>query len=166
MKIYGDFTTSLKRALSEIDKDWESYQGLVIAGTHNPKKDEVPMLLQEIKEARIKKMPTLLICYGHQLGAIEWARSVMDIKDATSEEFGKGTFVVKLRAEGLSVGLKNGESYWNNYEVREDVWQDWFLHRPESQFSTQFHPEYQSRIDEPHPYLVGFINFIKNYVEV
>jgi hypothetical protein len=35
MLILNDFQTSLRRALSEIDHDYENLNGLVICGTHN-----------------------------------------------------------------------------------------------------------------------------------
>lgn len=153
MVIYGDFQTTLSKALSEIDPRWEYYDGLIVAGSHTPKNPEE--IISEIRKARERKLPTLLICYGHQLGAIEHARS-QGVVDATSEEWGEGTFVVVKRKE-LNVGLKNGETYWNNYEVNFD-WKP-----PENFISTQSHPEYQSSIDNPHPTLVKFINLCKQY---
>ena len=62
--------------------------------------------------------------------------------------------MIKKR-QGLKVGLYNGESYWNNYEVVID-WD-----KPENFFTTQAHPEYQSSIDRPHPLLIQFLNFCK-----
>ena len=156
MEILSDFQTSVRKAFDEIDPDWESYKGIVICGTHAPRMEEVEKLLSEIKEAREDKIPFLGICYGHQLCAIEYARNVLGIKDAVSEEWGiEGTEVVKKR-EMLKVGLHDGESYWNNYEVAEDFEKpDWFI-------TTQGHPEYQSSIDKPHPLLVKFLTLCKN----
>jgi len=149
----NDFTTSLFRALDEIDIKWRSYSGLIIPGSHKPEKIEEK--LDHIKEARILKIPFLGICLGHQLAAIEYAQNVMGIADATSEEFGQGTYVVKKRKE-LNVGLKNGESYWNNFEVVIE----WI--KPEHFFTSQFHPEYQSSRNDPHPLLIDFIKTCKN----
>jgi len=151
-----DFITTLRKALTEIDDKWESYNGLIIPGSHKP--NMVEEKIEVIRSAREDKIPALLICFGHQLGAIEYARNVIGIKDATSEEFSEvGTFVVKKRNE-LNVGLKNGESYWNNYEVVLANWQkpEWFV-------ATQYHSEYQSSKDKPHPLLVHFINLCKKY---
>ena len=153
MELLGEFKTSVKRALEEIDPNWESYEGLVICGTHAP--INVDELISRISEARKSSTPFLGICHGHQLYAIEYARTVKGIKDATSEEFGRGTFVVKKRPE-LKVGLHDGETYWNNYEVVIDLeWPDFFI-------TTQSHPEYQSSIDRPHPLLVQFLEICKN----
>jgi CTP synthase (UTP-ammonia lyase) len=152
MLILGDFTSSVQRAFDEIDPNWRTYDGLIICGTHTPSGTEV--LIGKIKEARDTKRPFLGICFGHQLAAIEYARTVKGIANATSEEFGQGTFVVKKR-DTLKVGLHDGESYWNNYEVAIE-WEkpDWFI-------TCQFHPEYTSSIDHPHPLLIQFLNLCR-----
>ena len=153
MKLLGEFTTSVRRAFDEIDPNWESYEGLVICGTHAPK--NVEALISRITEARENKTPFLGICHGHQLYAIEYARNIRGIKDATSEEFGQGTFVVKKRPE-LKIGLHGGETFWSNYEVVIDIeWPDHFT-------TTPSHPEYQSSIDRPHPLLVQFLSYAKS----
>lgn len=147
MRIIGDFQTTLKKALSEVDPEWENYNGLIVCGSHRGGWD-IDGIVEDIKVARENNMPTLLICFGHQLGAIEYARNVLGIKDATSEEWGKGTFVVKKRPE-MKVGLREGESWWSNYEVVGD-YKPWCI-------SVPFHPEYQSSKDKPHPLLVKFL---------
>jgi len=110
--------------------------------------------IQKIKEARESKRPALLICAGYQLGAIEYARNILGVKDATSEEFGDGTFVVKKRPH-LKVGMHDGESWWSNYEVKIA----WDI--PEHFVAVPFHPEYQSTKDKPHPLLVKFLTKCK-----
>lgn len=152
MEIISDFQTSVHKALKEIDPNYEQYDGLVVCGTHTPHDTE--MMIEKIREARENKTPALLICFGHQLGAIEYSRNVLGIKDATSKEFGKGTFVVKKRPE-LKVGLHNGETWWSNYEVVID----WDI--PKHFISTPYHPEYQSSKDKPHPLLVSFLGLCK-----
>lgn len=153
MLVLGDFNTSVQRALSEIDPKWDSYEGLVICGTHSPQ--DVEHEINEIRDARLNKIPFLGICHGHQLTAVEYARNVMGIKDACSEEWGTGTPVVKKLPE-LNVGLKDGESYWNNYEVTIP------FKNPPHFCTAQFHPEYQSSKDNPHPLLVSFLKLCKN----
>ena len=148
MEILNDFSTSVKKAFDEIDPNWKDYDGLVICGTHSPHDTEA--LIEKIFVARETGRQTLLICFGHQLGAIQWARQ-NGIKDATSEEFGKGTFVVKKRPE-LKVGLHEGESWWSNYDVAID----WEI--PKNFISVPYHPEYQSSEGKPHPILVEFLN--------
>jgi len=151
MEIYNHFHTSVEKALSEIEPKWRELPGVIICGTHTPENPE--FLINKIAEAKEKKLPFLGVCFGHQLAAIQWARE-SGTKDATSEEFGEGTFVVK-KLPKLNVGLKDGESYWNNYEVVID-WE-----KPENFFTTQSHPEYQSSKDKPHPLLVEFLDYAK-----
>src|SRR3990167_8294458 len=105
MEILNDFSTSVAKALEEIDSHYLDYPGIVICGTHTPHDTEE--LIATITKCRITKTPYLGICFGHQLCAIEWARH-NGIPDATSEEFGEGTFVVKKLQE-LKVGLHGGE---------------------------------------------------------
>ncbi|QQR93550.1 CTP synthase [bacterium] len=42
--------------------------------------------IRSIQYARENKVPYLGLCYGMQLACVEWARNVLDIKDAASEE--------------------------------------------------------------------------------
>lgn len=154
MEIISDFTVSVRKALEEIDSKYESYNGLVIAGTHAPTIETVEQQIQKVKEARESGTPTLLICHGQQVGAIEYARNVLGIKDATSEEYGAGTFVVKKR-DALKVGLHEGESWWSYYEVAIDV------KNPPHFIATASHPEYTSSIDKPHPLLIHFLSLCK-----
>lgn len=152
-----DFSTSVRKSLDEIDENWRQYEGLLICGTHTP--HDVEEMIAKISMARKTGLPTLGICFGHQLMAIEYARNVLGIKDATSEEFGTGTFVVK-KLPKLNVGLKHGESYWNNYEVAIKI------EYPPNFFSVQFHPEYQSSKDNPHPLLKEFLKICKQYTKL
>lgn len=160
MEILNDFNTSVKKALEEIDPKYMDYPGFVICGTHAP--HDVEKLIDTIREVRISKTPFLGICAGHQFAAIEYARNVIGDKSATSEEFYQSQysnsdgreFIVKKLPE-LKVGLHDGESYWNNYEVKEGFESIW---KKEDNFITcQFHPEYQSSKDNPHPLLVKFL---------
>lgn len=158
MQILNHFNTTVEKALTEIDPKWREYKGLIICGTHTPEGWEA--MIDEIQNARENNIPFLGICFGHQLCAIEYARNVLGIKDATSEEFGEGTFVVKKRAEGLKVGLHDGETYWNNYEVVID------FEKPSHFITCQFHPEYQSSVEKPHPLLVKFLNICRGNVDM
>lgn len=155
MVILNDFQTSVVKALNEIDPNWRSYNGLIVCGSHSPQNTEE--MIGAIKIARETNTPFLGICAGHQLAAIEYARDVLGIPDATSEEFGVGTPVVKKRPE-LKVGMHNGELYWNNYEVVIEV------ENPPNFFTTQAHPEYLSTKANPHPLLVEFLDLCRTAV--
>lgn len=169
MEIVGDFQTSVRRALEEIDPNYLAYPGLVVCGTHSPESMDIEDTLEKIKEVRERGLPFLGICFGHQLAAIEYARNVMGIPNATSEEFGPtdGDFLV-YKLPRLKVGLHHsgdsflrskGESYWNNYEVQPEFIEIW---KKDKHFiSVQYHPEYQSSSGNPHPLLALFIDICK-----
>lgn len=160
MEFFGEFDTSVKRAFEEIDPNYNDYDALVICGSHSPQPEEIDMLLEKIKDARETGRPFYGECFGHQLCAIEYARNKMGIIDATSEEWGKGTFVVKKLPE-LNVGLKNGQSYWNNYKVIDGVMRKW--NRPKHFFTAQYHASYQSSLGNFHPLILEFINYARKY---
>lgn len=160
MEIFGDFYPSVIRAFDEIDLYWKQYPGLVICGSHNPTNTEE--LIEKIKHARESGLPFYGECFGYQLACIELARE-MGIKDATSEEFGQGTFVIVKRKDGLNVGLKNGESFWNNYEATPVMAQTFKNREPNNFFTAQYHASYQSRLDNPHPLIKNFLKYAKSY---
>lgn len=163
MEIFGDFNTTVEKALDEIDPKWRTYNCLIICGTHSPKNWEEQ--IAKVRNARDKGIPFLGICWGHQIACIEWARNKMKIDNATSEELGvPGAIVVRKRRDGLRVGLHNGESYWHNYEVAEGVEEDFNRGRPDNFITCQFHPEYQSSIERPHPLLVTFLQYARKTV--
>jgi CTP synthase (UTP-ammonia lyase) len=156
MLVLNDFDTSVRKALTEIDPKWESYEGLIICGTHSPESHDIEHQINEIRKAREDGTPFLGICFGHQLCSVEYARNIRGISNASSQEWGNkdDTFVVK-KLPSLKVGLHGGESYWNNYEpsIR---WEN-----PPNFFTVQYHPEYQSTKKKPHPLLVKFIQYAK-----
>lgn len=157
MFVINDFNTSVRKAFDEIDPKWQSYEGLVVCGTHTPTKDEVWNTIQNLHQARLSGIPTLGICFGYQLMAIEYARNVLHQSDATSEEFDdEGEFVV-YRLPELHVGLHGGETYWNNYAVREGLQKIMYQSGDPFYKGVQYHPEYQSSKDNPHPLLVEFL---------
>ena len=160
MKILNDFDTTVRKALTEIEPEWEKLHGLIICGTHTPMYPEDQ--IEEIKNAREEGTPFLGICFGHQLAAIEYALNVLGIEDATSEEIDyQGIFVVKKRPGGLKVGLHEGETYWNNYEVDYSLVPNFEKDKPYNFITTQAHPEYQSSKDKHHPLLLKFIELCK-----
>jgi CTP synthase len=179
MQLVNDFQTSVRKALGEIDPNWESYPGLIICGTHSP--SNVEEVLYQIQEAREIGIPFLGICMGLELMIIEYARNVLKIKDATSEEIGAGAPLVikmpELRVGQFKVGDRL-ESHWHNYKFNPiftfEFREDWKLvfeqevlevaqykHHP-FYVGVQFHPEYGSSIDSPHPLLTEFLQVCKS----
>ncbi len=175
MLLLNDFDTSVRRALDEIDPHWEAYEGVIICGSHSPK--DVEKQFPIIQVAREGDLPTLGICFGMQLMAVEYARNVLGIRNATSEEFGKGTAVV-YQLPGFRIGIREVEgrmeSHWHQYAVNQRyIGGEWETIESEGvlelmrlrdhpfYMGVQFHPEYQSSRKKPHPILKEFIKECK-----
>jgi len=83
------------RSLADID-------GILVPGGFG--KRGIEGKIQAIRYARENKKPYLGLCLGFQLAVIEYARHILGIEDATSEEIGEGTHVIALlpEQEGIS----------------------------------------------------------------
>lgn len=161
MEILNDFSTSVTKALDEIDPKWKDYTGLIIAGSWPGENDEkvVTDCLGKLKEAEEKGIPVLGICLGMQVIGIS-----------------RGWKLSKLKERHVGIYEVNGwwgktyETFWHDYEVRK-YWQDGILdgfysvnhHKEKNIIGVQFHPEYQSSKDKPHPILVEFLNLCREY---
>lgn len=66
---------------------FEGIDAIIIPGGFGP--EGVEGKLKFIRYARENNIPTLGICYGFQLMVIEFAKNVLGIQNATSEEFAK-----------------------------------------------------------------------------
>ena len=64
MELLNDFQTSVRKAFNEIDPAWESYDGLVVCGTHNPR--NVEGMIEKIRYARENYRQFLGICFGRR----------------------------------------------------------------------------------------------------
>lgn len=178
MEIIGEFETSVRKALGEINPGFEQLPGLVVCGTHAPNNLEAQA--QFLRAAREDKVPTLAICWGLQMMGIEYFRNVKGIKDATTQEIGGGTLVVE-KLKYLNVGIKDvrgrSESHWNHYAIPYERAQEMDdfdivignegveearLHSHPFYVGVQYHPEYQSSRKRPHPLLVEFLDICKS----
>ena len=67
-------------------------------------------MIETIKYARENNIPFLGICLGMQMAVVEFARNVLGIKDADSEEFNKETEnqVIHIMEEQKKVNKKGG----------------------------------------------------------
>ena len=176
VKTENDFYTNIEHAMSSIDKRFKQYPGYVICGSHDPQ--DVDRKIATIKYAREKNIPVLGVCMGLQLMLIEYARNVLNLKDANSTEIDPLTphpIVTKLPE--LRVGIhqveSNWESHWHNYafnnKYKDLFGKDWALvyegeilegarlRGRRYHFGVQFHPEYR----EKHPLLESFIKSCK-----
>ncbi|WP_332448762.1 CTP synthase [Methanoculleus sp.] len=64
--------------------------------------------IRAIRYARENRVPYLGLCLGFQLSVIEYARHVLGINDATSEEMGAGTHVIAILPEQEGVADLGG----------------------------------------------------------
>ena len=97
-KITGE---NVKEQLSGID-------GVVIPGGFGDR--GINGMIETVKYVRENKIPFLGICLGMQMAVVEFARNVLKIKDADSEEFNKETKnqVIHIMEEQKKVNKKGG----------------------------------------------------------
>ena len=103
---------NIEEALGEV-------QGVLVPGGFGPR--GVQGKLWAIQYARENQIPFFGICYGMQLAAIEFARNVCGIRDATSREFrepGKGlrNFVIDYMEEQKGVESLGGTMRLGAYQ--------------------------------------------------
>ena len=79
---------SEKLKISEIKRNLKDVSGILIPGGFGKRGTEGK--IEAIKYARENKIPFFGICFGMQMAIIEFARNKLNLKKATSSEFGKG----------------------------------------------------------------------------
>lgn len=188
IKGQSGFWASVEKSFDEIDEKWRDYPGLIITGSHAPEEFDLPNVLEEIRLARVNQLPTLGICFGMQLMVIEAARNVFNLPGANSTEINMDTpqpIVTKLPGFRTGIGKVGNrmESHWHQYAVNNDflanlstyfkvllspdkvvemIWLE--PHNDLFYLGVQYHPEYQSSKEDPHPVLLEFIKRCKkNY---
>ncbi|MDD1670750.1 MAG: CTP synthase (glutamine hydrolyzing) [Methanomicrobiales archaeon] len=96
-------------------RDLEEVDGIVVPGGFGSRGIEGK--IRAITHARENRVPFLGLCFGFQLAVVEYARSVLSIADAASEEFGSGTFVVAILPEQKGIGQLGGTMHLGNYPI-------------------------------------------------
>ena len=79
---------SEKLKISEIKRNLKDVSGILIPGGFGKRGTEGK--IEAIKYARENKIPFFGICFGMQMAIIEFARNKLNLKKATSSEFGMG----------------------------------------------------------------------------
>ena len=102
---------NVQQALSDVD-------GILVPGGFGERGSEGKIVA--IRYARKNRIPFFGICFGMQLAAIEFARDVCGIKDATSREFegarkGLRNFVIDIMDEQRTVKGKGGTMRLGSY---------------------------------------------------
>lgn len=178
------FYTSVVKSLKEIDENFEDVNGLLIVGTHTPPNGQIlEEALDRIQEARAMDIPVLGICMGFQLMLIEFARNVLKLEDANSEEIEKTQNTIVEKLPELRVGIRpvtwkgktTMQSHWHNYAFNKtflDIYQNagWdfsftdgvaeigMLKDKNFYYGVQYHPEYQSSKERPDKLLKDFLS--------
>ncbi|MFH1461913.1 MAG: CTP synthase, partial [bacterium] len=97
-----------KLSKSELNKIFKDFDGILVPGGFGLRGIEGKILAA--KYARENKIPYLGLCLGMQVMLIEFARSILNLKDATSTEFDKDTKhpVIALIEEQKGITQKGG----------------------------------------------------------
>jgi CTP synthase len=140
---------NVEAALSEVD-------GILVPGGFGERGAEGKIVA--IRYARKNRIPFFGICFGMQLAAIEFARDVCGIKDATSREFegvrkGLRNFVIDIMEEQRTVKGKGGTMRLGSYpctlmqgtKVREIYGESNIheRHRHRYEFNNKYRPLFQ-----------------------
>lgn len=114
------FVHSETLTAANVKKALEGVSGVLVPGGFGERGAEGKVLA--IRYARENQVPYFGICFGMQLAAIEFARNVCGIKDATSREFneGKGSrnLVIDFMAEQKTQTQKGGTMRLGAYNCR------------------------------------------------
>jgi len=214
---HAAFAQGLKADISYIQsenldsKNIENFDGILVPGGFGDR--GILGKIQAINFARINKIPFLGICLGMQLAVIEYARNVLNYKDADSTEFNPNTSypVIDIlenqkNIENMGGTMRLGaypcilkdnsiakelygqteisERHRHRYEFnnifKEEIEKSGLkitgtspsgilaeiveLPKKEHPFfiAGQFHPEFKTRPNNPHPLFVGFVKAIHN----
>lgn len=105
----------LEKNAKLVDEKLSKIHGILVPGGFGERGTEGK--ITAIQYAREKKIPFFGICLGLQLSLIEFARNVVGIKDATSQEFDKaGSYVVHYMQGQSKDGAKGATMRLGSYE--------------------------------------------------
>ena len=204
VKVNVEIVDSEELTEKNISSKLKKYQAVVVPGGFGSR--GIEGMICAIKYAREKNIPFLGICLGMQLAVIEYARNVLKLSDANSEEFDKTAKnpVISLMEEqkkiqnlggtmrlgGYNCKLKKNSKahtlykkdiicerhrhrfeYNNNYRndlenhglittgINPDLDLVEIIEIPKNDYfvACQFHPEFQSRPNNPGPLFDGLI---------
>ena len=80
----------LEKKNSNINNLFKEINGVIVPGGFGERGSEGK--IKAINFSRVNKIPFLGICFGMQMAIIEFARNVLNLKDASSSEFGTTKF--------------------------------------------------------------------------
>ena len=97
------------------DDDLGAFDGILIPGGFG--KRGIEGKISAIRYARTNRIPLLGLCLGFQLAVVEYARTVLGWKDATSAEIGEGRHVIAILPEQQGLSDLGGTMRLGNYPV-------------------------------------------------
>ena len=185
--------------------------GIVVPGGFGPR--GVEGMIDTVSYAREHNVPYLGLCLGLQVMVIEWARNVLGIKDANSEELVPETDnpVIHIMSDQEGVSSKGGTMRLGDYpcytqaqtQTKAAYGSDTIIERHRHRFElnnsyrellensglvvgglspdgnlvetgevtnhpfmvgTQYHPEFKSRPNRPHPLFSQFVSAAKRTI--
>lgn len=203
-KVHLDFISSENIKEENVNDLLGQYQGILIAPGFGERGLEGKILTS--KYARENKIPFLGICLGMQMAVVEFARNVLNLKDANSREIDPRCLnpVIDLMENQKKISVKGGTMRLGAYPCKisknsklyecykEDLVYERHRHRyefnnkyletfgangmkavginPTEQLveaveiedhpfyiGVQFHPEYKSRFEKPHPLFISLV---------
>ncbi len=217
--LYNDTNVEIKWIDSEelerkeninIESYFNDIDGIIIPGGFGGRGIEGK--IEAIKYARENNIPYFGICLGMQLMTIEYARNVINLKNANSLEFDEntpypiitmmeeqkkhllkggtmrlGAYPCEIKSDSLAYNLYQSneisERHRHRYEFNSEYIEQMEKHglnitgklkngnlveiaevnNHPFMIGVQFHPELKSRLTNPHPIFVGFIDASKKY---
>ena len=180
------------------------YNGIIVPGGFGDR--GIEGMIETIKYARENKVPFLGICLGMQMAVIEFARNVLKLEDANSEEFEEncknavihimkeqkeirkkggtmrlGAYPCKLKKDSKAYNIYGKEEISERHRHRYEYNNKYRMEMEKAGLkiagtspdetlvemveiknhpffeACQFHPEFKSRPDKPHPLFVSFV---------
>lgn len=107
-KVEVELVNSEKITKENVKAMLGAYQGIIVPGGFGGRGIEGK--IETIRYARENKIPFLGICLGMQMAVVEFARNVLGMEDANSEEFDESTThpVIHIMEEQIGINKKGG----------------------------------------------------------
>ena len=115
VKVEIKLIDSEKITRDNIEETLEEIDGVVVPGGFGNR--GIEGMIETIKYVRENKIPFLGICLGMQMTAVEYARNVLNLKNANSEEFDENSNnqVIHIMEEQKDVSKKGGTMRLGTY---------------------------------------------------
>lgn len=108
IKVKVELVDSEKITKENVQEELKGFDGIVVPGGFGDR--GIQGMIETIKYVRENKIPFLGICLGMQMTVVEYARNVLGIQDADSEEFNQETEnqVIHIMEEQKQINKKGG----------------------------------------------------------